>query len=94
MTSVFLRKELTAKHKGLLKHVSERDVRRLIIKSLLMGALEEVFQTFSQKGGGNNLVVYTQVGPRAAAVAAGRVTVRLSKGVIKPGDEFAMSGDE
>ena len=94
MTSVFLRKELTAKHKGLLKHVSERDVRRLIIKSLLMGALEEVFQTFSQKGGGNNLVVYTQVGPRAAAVAAGRIAVRLSKGVIKPGDEFAMSGDE
>ena len=87
VTSVFLRKEVTAKHKGLLKHVSERDVRRLVIKSLLVGALEEVFETFN-RGGGSNTVVYTRVGPRAGFVAAGRIKVELSKGVAKRDDEF------
>ena len=87
MTSVFLRKEVTAKHKGLLKHISESDVRRLIIKSLSMGVLEEKFETFN-RGGGSNTVVYTQVGPRAGFLEGGRITVRLSKGVAKRDDEF------
>ena len=88
VTSVFLRKDVTAKHKGLLKHVSEGDVRRLIIKSLIMGVLEEVFETFN-RGGGSNIVVYTQIGPRAGFIVGGRLTVGLSKAVAKRDDEFS-----
>ena len=41
--SVYLSRELTQRHSGLLKNMNESDIRRMIIKLLILGALEEVF---------------------------------------------------
>lgn len=41
--SVYLTKEITQRHQGLLRHMSDCDIRRLILKLLMIGALEEIF---------------------------------------------------
>ena len=65
VTSVYLRKEVTEKHQGTLSHMPEKELRRLIIKLLIVGALEEVFISLRRGNQGSNIVVYVDVGRHA-----------------------------
>ena len=57
--SVYLSKEVTSRHQGLLRGMNEGDIRRMIIKLLILGALEEIFVQMKRAGAGSgNISVY------------------------------------
>jgi len=43
--SKFLRNDLLEKYKGFLRHLKEEDIRRLVLKMLILRILKESFST-------------------------------------------------
>ena len=72
--------------------MDSNDVRRLIIKLLILGVLEEIF--LNQR---NNITVYVQVKSdraRATKLQQGRLPVLLSHGILKSeANELCISDD-
>lgn len=80
--SVYLSKEITSRHQGLLRGMQDSDIRRMIIKLLILGALEEVFVQMKRAGAGSgNISVYIQVYKNAVKIEKGKVRVYISKGL-------------
>ena len=67
-------KNLITQFSGRLKQTKEDHLRRLMIKLLIMGAIEEEFHRI-RAGPTNNIVVYLTVGKNAAKVQQGRIQV-------------------
>lgn len=92
--SVYLRKETVEKHQGLLKHMKEQETRRLIIKMLILGALEEIFVSQRCGNKGNNIVVYVDVGKNAHKLERRKMKVYLSHGHERQVTGFGFEEDE
>lgn len=60
--SAYFKGDIFKEFKGRLKSVSENDLRRLIIKLLQCGALEEQFVSTKAMGGHSNVSVYIGLG--------------------------------
>ena len=65
---------------GTLKHLKESDLRRLIIKLLSLGILEETFVSMKVMNN-TNVAVYITLGRHASKLEEGRLKVPLSAGV-------------
>lgn len=56
--SAYLRKDVADRLSGCMRHLSEHELRRLIIKLLIFGVLEEEFVAVRCPGRNNNIVVH------------------------------------
>ena len=81
------------KHQGALKHIKENDIRRLIIKLLILGVLEEHFIQLKGKFGGG-VAVYIELGKNAGKIEKGKIKVFLSNGVDNKNKEFEFEEKE
>ena len=54
------------------------DIRRLIIKLLMLGALEEIFVQMRRGAGSGQISVYIQVYKNAVKIENGRIKVLIS----------------
>ena len=62
--------------------MNEGDIRRMIIKLLILGALEEIFVQMKRAGAGSgNISVYIQVYKNAVKIEKGKVRVFISQGL-------------
>ena len=66
---------MVSKHQGILKHMKEQETRRLIIKMLIVGVLEEVFVSLRRGNQGNNIIVYVDVGKYVHKLENGKLKV-------------------
>lgn len=73
--SVYLRGDMVSRHQGILKHMKEQETRRLIIKMLIVGVLEEVFVSLRRGNQGNNIIVYVDVGKYVHKLENGKLKV-------------------
>ena len=55
-------------------------MRRLIIKMLILGCLEETFVSLRRGNTGNNIAVYVGAGKNASKLERGKIKVLLSQG--------------
>ena len=63
--------------------MTENDLRRLIIKMLMLGVLEEQFVSTKISGQSNTVSVYIVLGKKYARLEKGQITVVMSHGVPK-----------
>ena len=90
---MYLNRELTDRHCGLLRLMKEQEVRRLIIKLLIMRVLEEIFVK-QNRGQASGVIVYIGLGKYARKLQEGRMQVHLSHGVDKSVDEFGFEDEK
>ena len=76
----WLSKNLVDAFSGSLKRFSDNDIRRLMTKMLIMGALEEVFISTSF-GSGNNISVYIALCKKHSQVLTGKTKIYLANGI-------------
>ena len=88
--TVWLKKDIIDDHKGFLKSINESEIRRLLIKLLILGVLEEVFVSVTQN---NTILVYLQVKNHVEKLRSGRLKVILSQGFEKQ-DEMCIGNDK
>ena len=67
----------------MLRKLTEQETRRLIIKMLILGVLEEIFVSLRRGNQGNNIAVYVDVGKNASRLEKGKFKVLLSSGIDK-----------
>ena len=63
--------------------MKEQETRRLIIKMLILGCLEEIFVSLRRGNSGNNIAVYVGSGKNAGKLEKRKFKVLLSHGVDK-----------
>jgi len=91
----YIRPDLLEKYQGSLRHMGESEIRRLIIKLLIMGALEESFIQTKIKGvATSNISVYLVCGKqkRVDSVISGVAKVKLSHGIEQ--NDFDIKSEE
>ena len=80
--TVWLKKEVISKYQGFLRQFTEDDLRRIVIKLLMLSVLEETF--VKQGAGGQAIAVYLDLHKNASKHMNSRLfRVILSKGVEK-----------
>lgn len=70
--------------------MNESDIRRMIIKLLILGALEEVFIQMRRGAGSGQISVYIQVYKNAVKIENGKVRVMISQGVSHDDPHFQV----
>ena len=93
VTSKFpINKTIMNDYSGCQKQIREDELRRLILKLLVMSAIEEEFVQM-RAGPTTNLVVYLRPGKNAFKVKNGRYQVNMSQGVdVTSSLDFQDSG--
>ena len=79
-TKFAISKNLINNYTGCLKGIKEDDLRRLILKLLIMNAIEEEFIKM-QTGPTTSIIVYLRVGRNAIKVRNGKFKVIMSNGI-------------
>jgi hypothetical protein len=83
----FLRADISDEYQGCLKFIKETDIKRLIVRLLIMGILKERFETQTVRGTSiKNIMVYLTVDPEKLfailkTLESGRLSVLLSEGM-------------
>lgn len=81
MSSKFpINKTILSDYSGCQKHIREDELRRLILKLLVMSAIEEEFVQM-KAGPTTALIVYLRTGKNAFKVKNGRYKVNMSQGL-------------
>lgn len=76
----FIRADIVQMFSGALKHLKEADLRRMIIKMLMLGFLEETFVSMKVQQS-TNVSVYITLGRHMNRLDEGRAKLMLSHGV-------------
>jgi bloom syndrome protein len=89
----YIRADIISDFSGQLKHLKDSDLRRLVIKLLALGILEETFVSMKVMNN-TNVAVYVTIGRHAKKFEEGRLKVMLSNGVEgaqeKPTEKLAL----
>lgn len=72
----------------MLRHLSEQDIRRLILRMLQQKVLKECFKKLTVQGSIQNIQVYIQVGRQHHKLLEGRMKITLSQGISKDSPDF------
>ena len=89
VTGAYLKSVDLSRFQGQLKHLKEQEIRRLIIKMLILSVFDEIFVQGKQ-----SICVYIEEGRHASKLINGKFSLMISKGVAVPQNDLTDNSQE